>query len=89
LDSKKVCLDIIDNLLEKGEVQDTSKIIEDLIILISCRGAIKGGDSMVQGEMESLLRKLEETDAKNSCPHGRPTIIHFSQKELAKKFKRI
>ncbi|SDC26873.1 DNA mismatch repair protein MutL [Candidatus Frackibacter sp. WG11] len=88
LNTKEVTLDIIDNLLEKGSVKEPTKIIEDLIILISCRSAIKSGDKLVPGEMEELLKKLERTENKYTCPHGRPTIIHFSQSELAKKFKR-
>lgn len=89
LNIKELCLDIIDNLLDKGRVQEPTEIIEDLLVLMSCRGAIKSGKSLVPGEMESLLQQLEESGNQHTCPHGRPTIIHFSKKELDKKFKRI
>ncbi|MBM7624117.1 DNA mismatch repair endonuclease MutL [Sporohalobacter salinus] len=89
LDIKELCLDIIDSLLEKGKIQEPTEIIEDLIVLMSCRGAIKSGKSLVPGEMESLLQQLEDSGDQHTCPHGRPTIIHFSKKELDKKFQRI
>ncbi|ADL12679.1 DNA mismatch repair endonuclease MutL [Acetohalobium arabaticum] len=89
LDIKELCLDIIDNLLDKGKIQEPTEIIEDLLVIMSCRGAIKSGKSLVPGEMESLLQQLEESGNQHTCPHGRPTIIHFSKKELDKKFKRI
>ncbi|SJZ60341.1 DNA mismatch repair endonuclease MutL [Selenihalanaerobacter shriftii] len=88
LDTKEVCLDIVDNLLDKDKIQKPTKLIEDLIIFISCRSAIKSGDKLVSGEMERLLQDLEQSDNKYTCPHGRPTIIHLSQSELAKKFER-
>jgi len=60
-----------------------------LIISMSCHSAIKAGDALSQIEMEELLHQLAKTQGPYTCPHGRPTIIAMTLKELEKKFKRI
>ena len=39
-------------------------------------------------EIEDLVMQLAKTEMPYTCPHGRPTIIHTSFQELAKKFGR-
>lgn len=54
----------------------------------ACRAAIKAGDSLNMMQMRALLEDLFNTDLPYNCPHGRPAIVKFSTKELAKMFKR-
>ncbi|MCK8825027.1 DNA mismatch repair endonuclease MutL [Fuchsiella alkaliacetigena] len=89
LKTKEICRDIIEELLEQGKINKTEKVLKNLATVISCKSAIKSGQRLLKEEMENLLVQLEAAKDKYSCPHGRPTIIHFSAKELAKKFKRI
>ena len=42
-----------------------------------------------EAEAEALLKELLTLDNPYACPHGRPTMIRFSETELEKKFKRI
>ena len=39
-------------------------------------------------EMEVLVNKLRQCKNPYTCPHGRPTIIFYSNYELEKLFKR-
>ena len=59
------------------------------IMQMSCKAAIKGGDPLSQGEIESLVRQLLETGAPPTCPHGRPVMKAISRREMEKMFKRI
>jgi len=61
---------------------------EKFIISMSCHSAIKAGDVLSQMEMNELIQQLAKTQCPYTCPHGRPTIISMSLKELEKKFKR-
>ena len=59
------------------------------IMQMSCKAAIKGGDPLSEGEIESLVRQLLETGAPPTCPHGRPVMKAISRREMEKMFKRI
>jgi DNA mismatch repair protein MutL len=55
---------------------------------MACKAAVKAGDILTQEKMEQLLRDLEKTANRFSCPHGRPTGWLLSLHEIEKKFKR-
>ena len=44
------------------------------IMQMSCKSAVKGGDRLSDGEVESLIRQMLETGAPPTCPHGRPVM---------------
>ena len=68
--------------------EDKSKDIrENIIISMSCRGAVKANEKLTQDEMEIMVEKLHEI-GKYTCPHGRPIIIKITMSDLEKLFKR-
>jgi len=56
--------------------------------MAACRAAIKAGEQLNMRQIRALLEELFNTDLPYTCPHGRPAIIKFGPKELAKMFKR-
>lgn len=56
---------------------------------MSCRAAVKGNQRMSVREAEALIGELLTLENPYHCPHGRPTIISMTKRELEKKFKRI
>jgi DNA mismatch repair protein MutL len=60
-----------------------------LITRVCKRAAIKGGQVLSVQEMNELIRQLEICASPRTCPHGRPTMIHFSASQMAKEFGRI
>lgn len=59
------------------------------IMKIACSMSIKSGQVLNFREVDKLIEKLKEADFPLSCPHGRPTIIKITNKELDKEFNRI
>lgn len=86
-DSKKLFMDILDQLDDKLPTSYETRI--EKIIKLSCSSAIKAGDTMSDLETNALLKQLEGCENPYTCPHGRPTIIEITKKELEKKFHRI
>ena len=82
-----VIKDIISDLVETGT--GNIEYMEELVKLVSCRSAIKAGDVLSREEMEELLIQLEKCDLPFTCPHGRPTNVEISLKELEKRFRRL
>ena len=61
---------------------------DKIVISIACHNAIRSGQSLTDDEMRELVRQLEQTASPHTCPHGRPTIIHLSTRQLEKEFGR-
>jgi len=55
---------------------------------LACHAAVRAGQSLAPDEMHDLIRQLEACEAPQTCPHGRPTMVHLSADELAKRFSR-
>ena len=56
---------------------------------MSCKAAVKGNMKLSVQEVDALIGELLSLDNPYHCPHGRPTIIAMTKRELEKKFKRI
>ena len=80
---KDICL-----LLHDQKEPDKAMVRHRSLAYLSCHGAIKAGDSLNIRQMKQLLDDLFHTEKPYVCPHGRPTIIRFTPKELAHLFKR-
>jgi DNA mismatch repair protein MutL len=50
--------------------------------------AIKANQNISFEEMECLIDDLRKCENPYTCPHGRPTVIFYSNYELEKLFKR-
>ena len=55
----------------------------------ACHMAVRFGQNLNQQQMQGLLDDLHSTPRPYACPHGRPTLIRFTEQDLAKLFKRI
>lgn len=80
--------EMLDAFVEKGAAMDEEMLLGEVLERAACRAAVKAGQPLTPAEIEQLLadRKLAETPGR--CPHGRPTSLAFSIKELEKQFKR-
>lgn len=82
------------NIDTPAEIDDTRRAdiarnIRQLVLATTaCKAAIKAGQELNFQQMKVLLSDLSRTPNPYTCPHGRPTIIKFSAKDLAKMFKR-
>lgn len=86
-DARNLFMEILDNLEQAPDSGYDTKI--EKIIKLACTSAIKAGDSVAEIEIGALLKDLEKCSNPLTCPHGRPTIIEMTKKELEKKFLRI
>lgn len=77
------------NLLDAVSVEQVVMEREDaLAATIACHGSVRAGDTLIVDEMDALLRQLETTENPHHCPHGRPTVIHFTEYQLEREFGR-
>jgi DNA mismatch repair protein MutL len=55
---------------------------------LACHAAVRAGQSLAPEEMRDLIQQLEACETPQTCPHGRPTMLHLSADELARRFSR-
>ena len=82
--------DLLDGLFEPvNKPSEMAEHFADKMALASCKAAMKANDAISRAEAELLINRLIELENPYSCPHGRPTIVSMTKKEIEKMFKRI
>ena len=87
LDTKELFLETLDEI---NTVARTAKqeIEERFIATVACKAAVKANMVLTKEEVDSLMEKLLTLPNPFTCPHGRPTAIRMSKKDIEKKFER-
>ena len=86
---KELLIEMLDNMVDGITSNEAPDILAEKVASMSCKAAVKGNARLSASEMETLIGELLKLENPYHCPHGRPTIIAMSKKELEKKFKRI
>ena len=79
---------ILDLIINKEKDFSIEKFNDRLAMTVSCKMSKKANTYSSISEMENLIKDLKKCNNPYHCPHGRPTIIHYSIYELEKLFKR-
>lgn len=80
---------IIDLIVGGISKLDPVKFNESIAITLACKMSIKANMHISREAQEELLKELCACDNPYNCPHGRPTIIKFSNYDLERMFKRV
>jgi DNA mismatch repair protein MutL len=82
----------VSELLERGEQElldlHDEELLHEVLDMMACKAAVKAGDPLTQPEIEALLARRELIERSSNCPHGRPTTLRLSLRDLEKQFKR-
>jgi DNA mismatch repair protein MutL len=84
IDAARALVDYLDRLAAEEERAGSDRAAATL----ACRAAVMAGDRLDLEQQRGLLRALEACDAPQTCPHGRPTMLHLSSDALARSFGR-
>jgi DNA mismatch repair protein MutL len=66
----------------------TEAALRDVLDMMACKAAVKAGDHMSALELAELVKLRSEVERSSNCPHGRPTSIRLTIRELEKLFGR-
>lgn len=87
MDPAKALAAVVEDL--ENEKEPLADKLEARIILRVCKSAaVKAGQALSLAEMEAMIAQLEACQSPQTCPHGRPTLIHLSASQLARQFGR-
>lgn len=86
---KDLLLQMLDGLSDEVSRNLSPELVDEKVASMSCKAAVKGNMRLSAAEVDTLIGELLTLENPYHCPHGRPTIIAMSRRELEKKFKRI
>ncbi|MDQ2742221.1 MAG: DNA mismatch repair protein MutL, partial [Chloroflexota bacterium] len=75
-------------LTELENLPEPTAARERALAAMACQAAVKAGATLDVQEMRELVSQLERTLRPDTCPHGRPTMIHLSHSQLEREFGR-
>jgi DNA mismatch repair protein MutL len=78
----------LNELIDELSGKDMSRLTEEMIASMACHSAVRFGQSLSMDEIRELIRQMEHAGLPHACPHGRPTMIHITKKQLDKEFGR-
>ena len=89
--------EFVTDLLERAESDEnfrslnmaSEESMRDIVNMMACKAAVKAGDRLSQGELAELLNLRDAVERSSNCPHGRPTTVRLTIKDLEKLFGRI
>ena len=87
-DAAELLRETLEEMIEE-KMTGTPKAILAKIASMSCKAAVKGNSLLSEREAQALIDELLRLDNPYHCPHGRPTMIVFSQADMDRMFKRI
>ena len=92
----EICAEVFRWLEREGDRylrgDETPEVLEErlraLASMMACKRAVKAGARLSPGEIDSLLAHSELARDPRNCPHGRPTMVRLSRRELDNSFDR-
>jgi DNA mismatch repair protein MutL len=91
LDDRNVA-GIITQLAEKaadiGLASGLEKVLDECRMVMACHHAIRANQRLTEDQIRHMLTQLDQCEDPSHCPHGRPTWIQWTVKDLEKAFKR-
>ena len=87
--AKPVVMEILEKAAEIGLASGLHRGVDACLTIMACHGAIRANQKLADEQMKALLEQLDTLEHASHCPHGRPTYIHRTLRQVEKDFKRI
>jgi DNA mismatch repair protein MutL len=79
---------LLDKASGEGLGDDPEAVLHETLDMMACKAAVKAGDRLSDREIAELLAQRERVERSSSCPHGRPTTLRLTIRDLEKQFGR-
>ncbi|MFN0011638.1 MAG: DNA mismatch repair endonuclease MutL [Phycisphaerales bacterium] len=80
--------ELFDKAEATGFTPQSEEALHEVLDMMACKAAIKAGDHLSDTELGDILAMRDRIERSSNCPHGRPTSIRLTVKELEKRFGR-
>lgn len=80
---------VVDHLVGQERPPTREQLFNGLLSLMACHAAVRAGDRLTPEQMTALVAQRHLADDTHHCPHGRPTTLLLSRRELERQFGRV
>ncbi len=88
VDHERFVRDVLDLLSEQGSQPSAETLLHEILDMMACKAAVKAGDPLTADEIDALLQRRELAERSSHCPHGRPTTLRLTLRDLERQFHR-
>lgn len=87
--ARELVREVLDRLAAASAAGGSPALLVDEVLHgLACKAAIKAGDPLSQAEVDALVRDRLLVPESHHCPHGRPTSLTLSRRDLDRQFRR-
>jgi len=87
--AREIVREVLDRLAVAASAGGSAALLVDEVLHgMACKAAIKAGDPLSQAEVDALVRDRRLVPESHHCPHGRPTSLTLSRRDLDRQFRR-
>ncbi|MFO0783829.1 MAG: DNA mismatch repair endonuclease MutL [Phycisphaerales bacterium] len=80
---------LLERAADEGIPTNTEAALHTVLDMMACKAAVKAGDHLNATEIEALLDLRERIERSTACPHGRPTALRITIRDLERQFGRV
>jgi DNA mismatch repair protein MutL len=80
---------VADYLVTRERAPDREQLLHDLLSLMACHAAVRAGDRLTAEKIAALVARRDLAQDSHHCPHGRPTVLRLSRRDLDRHFRRL
>jgi DNA mismatch repair protein MutL len=80
---------VVDHLGARERLPTREQLLNDLLSLMACHAAVRSGDPLTPEEIAALTGQRHLAGDAHHCPHGRPTALLFTRRDLDRQFRRV
>ena len=85
LEPKTAFIDLLEDFLLETRLSSSEQRIA---ATVACHSSVRAGMALTDEEMTAMIKLLEQIGKPQTCPHGRPTMIHLDANVLKRSFLR-
>ena len=78
---------LLAQIAEDGHA-DFESALHSVLDMMACKASVKAGDRLSPAEIEALLDLRDRIERGTACPHGRPTALRITMRDLERNFGR-
>lgn len=64
------------------------EIVDHIAARMACHGSVRSGEILKREEVYSLFEALDSEEFSAACPHGRPIVVSFGERDIERWFGR-